>query len=478
MIWRAYSYFQSKLLEEIKKKNLSPKENYDYILTLARKLSSWQTIIITTENEAQAYTLFDSLNNRGVPLSPIDIVKNTLFSKMAEYHINIDAKNKEWEDLLERIDSEKLLRRFFVDYYNIYLRKEETSEILTENKIIDVYGELIKGYKTQSAIVKFYDDMLKMSEIYALITHPYALGSNDFGGGDCGARKAPLIYLNEMSAIPAYGFLMYLYDKFELRTTKWAEKREKFDIFTDVVTMLSKFFAIRHVTDTPRVKHLPLLFDRWLLSIKANVRSATYEDFKESFIAVILNDEKKRFNIEGKSIVQDKMRNLEYESQNTRTALIRYLFTIYEMQNADQTRVSSLKPYIELWKHNPNSNKGEFLYSIEHIIPEGEEIKGESAKQWAEELGEDYSAKKRSYFIHKLGNLGLLEPNKEAAQRSFAKKKEYYKAKGFRMFEEDVLTAEKWTKTEVENRTKNLALCITDYLYADFTELDTKPDSE
>ena len=480
MIWKAYYYFHTKISEEIKTKELSPKEGYEYVLGLSRKLSSWQTILITTENESQAYTLFDSLNNRGVPLSPIDIVKNTLFSKMAEYSINIDEKNKDWEDLLERINSEKLLRRFFVDYYNIYLRKDtKNPELLTENNIIDVYTTLIKKeYKTQYAISKFYDDMLKMSEIYALIIHPNEIEPNDFGGGDCGQRKAPLVHLNEMSAIPAYGFLMYLYDKFDLRSSKKMLGRDKYDTFTDVVKMLSNFFAIRHITDTPRVKHLPALFDRWLQSVKANISSATFEDFKDSFISVIKEDEKK-FKIERQELVREKIEGLEYETQNTRTALIRYLFTLYEMNNPDKDSVSSLNPQIELWKHNPNSNKGEFMYSIEHIIPEGDEIKGEvSSTYWKEVLGEDYHIKKRSYFMHKLGNLGLLEPNKTAAQKPFPEKKGLYKNKSFRMFEEDVIPAEKWTRTEVEERTKKLAACMTEYLYEDFAELDTKPDSE
>ena len=80
--------------------------------------------------------------------------------------------------------------------------------------------------------------------------------------------------------------------------------------------------------------------------------------------------------------------------------------------------------------------------------------------------------------MHKLGNLGLLEPNKTAAQKPFPEKKGLYKNKSFRMFEEDVIPAEKWTRTEVEERTKKLAACMTEYLYEDFAELDTKPDSE
>lgn len=238
--------------------------------------------------------------------------------------------------------------------------------------------------------------------------------------------------------------------------------------------MLTKFFAIRHITDVPRVKHLPNLFDSWLqLYVGAKI-SDKFEHYRNSFIAVIKTDEKK-FCLEKKPVLQNNIEKLEYESQKTRTALIRYLFTLYEMNNPDSVKIDSLKPYKTLWEHNTETNIGEFKYSIEHIIPEGKNLKDNG---WIEDLGTDVDYSKRTEFIHKLGNLGLLVPNKEAAQKSFGAKKDYYKTISYRMFEEDVIPAETWTRTEVEKRTEKLAACMTDYLYEDFAELDSELDSE
>lgn len=488
-IWKAYNYFHNKLSEEVEGKQ--PKEIYDHILKLAETLASWTTILITTEDEMHAYALFDSLNNRGVPLSPVDIVKNKLFAEMAKYEEReIDAMQEDWVQLLERINSEKLLRRFFVDYYNIYQRDPKKEELLTENRIIDAYSSLIEKFKSKKQVRDFYEDLQNISEIYALIIHPENISPDDFGGGDVGNKLSHLIHLNEISAIPAYGFLTYLYDTLNINSNT----RNKVDLFTDVVKMLSKFFAIRHITDTPRVKYLPQLFDRWQQAMKSNIGSATYEDFRQAFITEIKKDVKK-FNLESKHLVQEKVELLEYESSKTRTALIRYLFTLYEMNNPDTANTNSKNAAQKLWERNRNTNKREFIYSIEHIIPEGRTIKGESAKYWAEVLGDDIEYAKRSEFMHRLGNLGLLEPNKEAAQKPFEildskdvkkggknstynSKKEYYSTTKYRMFDDCVLKADKWTRTEVEERTKHLAACMTEYLYEDFAELDTKADSE
>ena len=35
-------------------------------------------------NYSQAHTLFESLNNRGIPLTAIDLIKNNLLARMSE----------------------------------------------------------------------------------------------------------------------------------------------------------------------------------------------------------------------------------------------------------------------------------------------------------------------------------------------------------------------------------------------------------
>ena len=419
MIRRAHTYFHTKLSDEIKEKFTSPKEAYDYVLELAQKLSSWQTIIIKTENEAQAYVLFDSLNNRGVPLSPVDIVKNTLFAKMAEFDVDIDEEHELWVDLIERIDSEKYLRRFFVDFYNIYYKDYGCTRLnpITENDIIKRYSDLIKEFKSKNEILRLYNHLLEISEIYSLIIHPENINPDDYGYGDSSEFKYSLIHLNKISAVPCYGFLTFLYDKLELKTHKDdVSLKKSFTLFTDVVKMLTKFFAIRHITDVPRVKFLPLLFDKWLQQYIGAKPAEKLDHYRNSFIAVIKDDKKNRFSIEPKSIIQDKLEKLEYEAQDGRTALIRYLFTIYEM-NSSTSNPNSKSAYKKLWERNTETNIGEFKYSIEHIIPEGKTIAEKHRKYWESVLGDDFG--KRSEFMNTLGNLALLEPNKQAAQRPF-----------------------------------------------------------
>lgn len=470
-IWKAQNHFYNKLCDDIKE--MSAQEACNYILKLAKSLSRWQGISITTDNIEQAHILFDSLNNRGVPLSPIDIVKNNLFKKMAEFDIDIDEKQEKWVKLLERTNSEKLLRRFFVDYYNIYYGKyseKPRSKILTENNLIPTYSALIKDRNTKDKVNTFYTHLLDISKIYKIIVHPDTINTTDYEGNTSEFRYS-LIHLNEISAVPSYVFLTFLYDKLGLTSPE--DKEEELSLFIDIVNMLAKFFSIRHLTDVPRVKHLPALFDAWLQKYSSlDELPLSFEDYRSSFIKIITDPENsKKFKLESKASVRTKIEELEYDSQNTRKALIRYLFTLYELNNPDTQNTNSKYAYWKLWQHSNDTNKGEFLYSIEHIIPEGKKLPA----HWKDMIGNDENI---GDVIHRIGNLGILGPNKEAGQKPFEVKKKTYGNEKYRMFEEDVIPAEKWTRTEVEERTKKLAACMTDYLYEDFAELDSELDSE
>ena len=51
------------------------------LLNLVRRFNSAILVVIEVDNHKDAYMLFESLNNRGVPLTAIDLIKNLLISR-------------------------------------------------------------------------------------------------------------------------------------------------------------------------------------------------------------------------------------------------------------------------------------------------------------------------------------------------------------------------------------------------------------
>ncbi len=105
-MYKAFIYFQGVI----------PKRK-DALMVLVEKINALILVFITADNQSSAFTLFEALNNRGVPLSPIDIIKNTMLAEMERQHsTSIDESYKRWQKILgylpESDDQERFLRHF------------------------------------------------------------------------------------------------------------------------------------------------------------------------------------------------------------------------------------------------------------------------------------------------------------------------------------------------------------------------------
>ena len=69
-----------KIAQEIADPNKVAKYSFEIIKYFRDRI---RTVCLTVTDENAAYTLFEALNDRGVDLSPLDLVKNFLFKKAA-----------------------------------------------------------------------------------------------------------------------------------------------------------------------------------------------------------------------------------------------------------------------------------------------------------------------------------------------------------------------------------------------------------
>ena len=85
---------------------------------MVRRFNSAVLVSIEVETNKDAYMLFESLNNRGVPLSAIDLIKNLLISISDR-----DGKAEEcytiWKKIISYLsDDYGVQERFFRQFYN------------------------------------------------------------------------------------------------------------------------------------------------------------------------------------------------------------------------------------------------------------------------------------------------------------------------------------------------------------------------
>lgn len=117
-IKKCYNHFRDRLDHLA-----GPKSSVKPVLELLNCVKRAILVKLEVESTADAFTLFESLNNRGIPLTPIDIIKNSLLATADKRNsgVTVDDVFEQWNELLRDLgDDYKTQERFFRHYYNAF----------------------------------------------------------------------------------------------------------------------------------------------------------------------------------------------------------------------------------------------------------------------------------------------------------------------------------------------------------------------
>lgn len=143
-IAETYNYFDSQLDEEKVRKKLGISKDIDYtnILTAIRdQILSMNVISIITEDKESSYEIFEILNAKGMNLSSIDLIKNTIFS---EFHCDENTRDKiierDWEEIKKILRDRNQNIGFITFYRHFWISKYKKT---TNIKLYDSFKEMI-----------------------------------------------------------------------------------------------------------------------------------------------------------------------------------------------------------------------------------------------------------------------------------------------------------------------------------------------
>lgn len=144
---------------------------------------------IDTQNVVDALKMFETINERGKNLDPIDLLKNMLFTNVQPNQFA--ALNTEWKSVineLERIDEKPLrfLRYFIMAKYDV---SKEPNGVLREDRIFAWLKANKKQCPYASAPFKFVQGMKDSASFYANCKKP----ANSWGGGTRSLKNIPLL---------------------------------------------------------------------------------------------------------------------------------------------------------------------------------------------------------------------------------------------------------------------------------------------
>lgn len=433
-IAKAYSHFIKLIeerIEEIKAENPDT-DDISVLFYIKNQFEQAIMVGIEVDTNKDAYMLFESLNKRGVPLSAIDLIKNTLIAT-ADSESDADDAYELWKQILNNIapNDYSVQERFFRQYYNAFReelnkpyndpdKKYHLGYLATRTTLLDIYEQIIKhNYRA------LLDDLYVKSQKYALIVN---------NSDEEHSYTSALLDLDRISGAPSYLLLLYLLSNQEkLKLTD--------DNIHQVVKLLIVFFVRRSVTDVPNTRKLTQLFIDIISEIKILQGDAIVSYIRKTFKSVAATDEE----------FEAKLRGSLYEEN---PEAVRFILCSIEAEH--QTK----EIYSDLWSRD-RSNK--YIWTIEHIFPEGQNI----PDSWVDMIANGDKELAKQYlsdYVHTLGNLTITGYNQNLSNMSFDKKKDRKskdKSKdiGYKnglFLNQDVVTEDVWTIDKIKNRTNKI----------------------
>ncbi len=390
LLWDAYSFFKEKLDDDLK---LNKGDNYASFLNQVVG-DQLMFIQITVEDELNAYTVFETLNSRGVELTSADLLKNYLFSLVAESKADLDLVKILWKKIVDYVELTKFPA--FLRYYIMATRKQITKDYL---------------FKEIKAFVKNGNDvfaLLNNLDSYAAVYAALGNADDDKWIAEKDTRNAISI-LKSLQATQWKPLAMVADHKFAPAVFR--------RLLDAIITISFRYNVIAKLQTNEMEKVYSAAAINLFQSATPSI-NAVLKDLKPIYVGD--DDFRKYFELK------------DFDTDNsTDKKLARYTLYKIEAQYPGGAKVDF---------ENDNG-------TIEHILPVSH------PEAWQENFSDEQFQKNK----YKLGNLTLLEAsknNKSAANKSFAEKKEVYAGSKFAMTNQ--IDADDWTPEKIKHRQAEL----------------------
>lgn len=333
------------------------------LLDICKLVCSAVVVQITVDSHADAYTLFASLNNRGVPLSAVDLIKNMLLGKVAGVDDGrLDYYFERWQEVLRNLgDDYKTQERFFRQNYDAF-RREVNKPFIGESGSQLPLGSVA----TRSNLLKIYEKRMEADdgalkavgradrEFRTLLEDHWARSREPDS-----ELSHQLLELSRAQGVASYLMLLFLF-----------KKQDQLELKDETLALLVKllvcFFVRRNLTDTPPTRDLERLF----ISICESLES---EGLKGIAAAEYI---KKRL-VDVSGVTASFKERLEGPIYDVNPDMTRYILTVI----ASPSVTKEMKP---LWDRYDSGN---YVWTIEHIFPK--------VNEHSRRMGEDGCGRRR-----------------------------------------------------------------------------------
>ena len=327
---------------------------------------SIKVIWVSVSDDSNAFTIFETLNDRGLSLAISDLLKNYLFGLSGDRLPEVQQRWLSTVGTLEAIDNEEILVTFIRHWWS-------SKHGLVREK--ELYNHIKKHVRNKLHVVEFATELSKNAKLYAAILNTGHEIWQNYGP----TAKQHMETLNLMRMIQIRPLLLSIFDKFNTQDVR--------KVLQMMVSWVVRFLITgglgggtleNHYSQRAKeIREGSISTSTELLGkLKDIIPSDT--QFKTAFITATVSKQ----------------------------YLARYYLRVLENQAKGETEPELI----------PNDNQE--IVNLEHVLPQN------PSSTWNHIPEDDHAA-----FVKRLGNLALLKVkiNTEAGNDSFSFKKPFLK---------------------------------------------------
>ncbi|QZP39192.1 DUF262 domain-containing protein [Halobaculum magnesiiphilum] len=388
---------------------LDPKEINEIRNKLLRSVTA---VSITTDGEQSAFRLFETLNDRGLELSAVDLMKNYVFSTAAtDPSIDYDQIRDDWEAIVELIVPKLSKPSRFFRHYIMSASEPDHDGDVSDYKLYDTFQDIVDNKLDQAGISleEYVADMLRSASIYAdLIDH--SVSKYDSNGN--AAVNDKLDDLEMLSITQARTILLRIIDELESANR-----------VMEALRVLEAFVIRWKTANYPTGGEIDRIYSR-ACSEYFDDESEVADELRDLFTDRWPSDGEFRTSLENK-----------------------------RMRLNDQTKYMLIRIEEDYY----NGSQVEFSEpEREHIAPRAA-FSAKKYSAWPVQL--DMTEGEFMQVRDRLGNLTLFESDRNASVGAdpFENKKEVYSTSEYEMTKAIATDYDEWSGENIDNRTRELA---------------------
>lgn len=425
-IARAYRFFQDEIARQLKP--LAPAAQLDHLFDLIDRVNNSVLVRLDVKDHASAYTLFESLNNRGMPLSPIDLIKNSLLMRADKMGPDsIDEAYEQWQRILTDLGEDpNEQERFLRYYYNVFEpveREAAATPIATRTNLIRLYEKYL-----DRGVDEFLRDVGYAARQYGRIIDTVNLEDDD------AQLDRATTNIQRAQGAPGNALMMYLLVRRQELGLSDAQ-------LTRVADLVTRFFVRRNLTSFPATYELPHMFKSVSQEVAEMRGDAIVDHVREHLLARSSSDE----------VFRDALNGPIYEDN---VGMCRFVLTALAEEGMTK------ETWSDLWQMAGASSKRYYLWTIEHIFPQGPNVPA----SWQDMLGgPEQATQALETHVHRLGNLTLTGYNSSLGNKSFTDKRDRVDQRGNNVgyrnglnLNKDLASMNAWTIADIDARTDAL----------------------